>query len=392
MMMSNFPSIVGVGSTPYYRRGRSVPRTSLELATEAILGAADDAGLKAGDIDGFAMYSGGLQVPVLAQMLGIPDLGFTAALTGGGGGSAGAIGLAAAAIESGLAHVVVVVMVVQQAAYRLGRGDSTTGPYAFRPTAETDFSVPFGWVSPAQKYAMSTQRHMHLYGTTREHFAEVAISSRENARRRPGALMQKPLDLDAYFSAPMLSDPLCLYDYCLESDGAVAVVITSADRARDLRQRPVRIRGTAMGGDGRFGPQVAWANAPDDYLASAFSRAVAKRLYNAAGMGPQEVNVALLYDHFSPMVLFQLEDYGFCPPGASGEFVAGGNIRWPGGSLPVNTHGGHLSEAYVMGMTHVREAVEQLRGTAVNQVDGAEVALVTGGPAMIPVSAAILTV
>ena len=364
----------------------------MDLATEAIVGAVTDAGLEVSDIDGFAMYSGGLEVPLLAQMLGIPDLGFTAALTGGGGGSAGAIGLAAAAIESGLAHVVVTVMVVQQAAYRLGRGDATTGPYAFKPTAETDFSVPFGWVSPGQKYAMSAQRHMHLYGTTREHFAEVAISSRANACRRPGSLMKEPLDLDAYFNAPLLSDPLCLYDYCLESDGAVAVVITSADRARNLRQRPVWIRSTAMGGDGRYGPPAAWANAPDDYLASAFSQAVAKRLYDVAGIGPQEVDVALLYDHFSPMVLFQLEDYGFCPAGASGEFVAGGNIRWPNGSLPVNTHGGHLSEAYIMGMTHVREAVEQLRGTAINQVKGAEVALVTGGPAMIPVSAAILTV
>jgi acetyl-CoA acetyltransferase len=388
----NLASIVGVGSTAYYKRGQSLPRTSMELASEAIIAATDDAGLHVDDIDGFALYAGGLDVPLLAQTLGISDLGFTAALTGGGGGSAGAIGLAAAAIGSGLANVVVTVMVVQQAAYRLGRGDATTGPYALRPTAETDFSVPFGWISPGQKYAMSTQRHMHLHGTTREHFAEVAISSRANACRRPGSLMREPLDLDAYFNAPLLSDPLCLYDYCLESDGAVAVVITSADRARDLRQRPVRIRGTAMGGDARYGPPAAWANGPDDYVASAFSRAVAKRLYDAAGMGPQEVDVALLYDHFSPMVLLQLEDYGFCPVGASGQFVAGGNIRWPGGSLPVNTHGGHLSEAYVMGMTHVREAVEQLRGTAINQVEGAEVALVTGGPAMVPASAAILTV
>jgi acetyl-CoA acetyltransferase len=138
------------------------------------------------------------------------------------------------------------------------------------------------------------------------------------------------------------------------------------------------------------GPPLSWANSSDDYLASSFHRHVAARTYARAGLGPADVDVALLYDHFSPFVLFQLEDYGFCPVGESGPFVADGNVRWPDGSLPVNTHGGNLSEAYIMGMTHVREAVEQVRGTAVNQVDGAEVALVTGGPAWLPTSSALL--
>ena len=129
---------------------------------------------------------------------------------------------------------------------------------------------------------------------------------------------------------------------------------------------------------------------PDEYFASSGHRPVAKRLYEMAGVTPADVDVALLYDHFTPMVIMQLEDYGFCGIGEGGPFVADGNIRWPDGSLPVNTHGGNLSEAYIIGMTHVKEAVEQLRGTAVNQVDGAEVALVTGGPASIPVSSLLL--
>ena len=189
----------------------------------------------------------------------------------------------------------------------------------------------------------------------------------------------------------MISDPLCLFDYTQESDGAVAVITTSADRAKDLRQPPVYILSSAHGGSGRWGPAIfRYFQAPDDEFASSGHRPVAKRLYEMAGVTPADVDVALLYDHFSPLVIMQLEDYGFCPIGEGGPFVAEGNIRWPTGTIPVNTHGGNLSEAYIIGMTHVREAVEQIRGTAVNQVDGAEIALVTGGPAALPVSGTLL--
>ena len=157
----------------------------------------------------------------------------------------------------------------------------------------------------------------------------------------------------------MISDPLCLFDYTMESDGAVAAVVTSAERARDLRHTPVYI-GVRHGGVG-LGPAIfTYFQQPDDYFASSGHRPVAKRMYDMAGVGPDDVDVALLYDHFSPMVLMQLEDYGFCGIGEGGPFVADGNIRWKGGTIPVNTHGGHLSEAYIIGMTHVREAVEQL--------------------------------
>jgi acetyl-CoA acetyltransferase len=211
------------------------------------------------------------------------------------------------------------------------------------------------------------------------------------AIKRPTSLRTEPLTLDDYFNARMISDPLCLFDYTMESDGAVAAVITSAERARDLRQPPVYVLSSAHGGMGRWGPAIFnYFQSPDEYFTSSGHRPVAKRMYEMAGVTPADVDVALLYDHFTPMVLMQLEDYGFCGIGEGGPFVAGGNIRWPTGSIPVNTHGGNLSEAYIIGMTHVREAVEQLRGTAVNQVESAEIALVTGGPASLPVSGTLL--
>jgi acetyl-CoA acetyltransferase len=402
MSLANSAAVVGVGSTPYYRRGASWPQTTTELACKAILAALDDAGLTADDLDGFALYSQTIDTALVAQILGIPEVRFTATLTGGGGGAAGSVGLAAAAIHGGMAECVVSLLTLQQAKRRLGaafalrqpekeKGGGGGGAYSGMPhLPEMDFASPSGLIGPGQMFALLAQRHMHLYGTRREHFAEVAISTRANAIRRPTSIMREPLTLDEYLGARMIAEPLCLYDFCLETDGAVAVITTSAERARDLRQRPVYVLASANGGAGRWGQAILWMNMPEEYFASSGHRPVAKRLYEMAGVGPRDIDVALLYDHFTPMVLMQLEDYGFCPIGASGPFVAEGNMRWPGGSIPVNTHGGNLSEAYIIGMTHIREAVEQLRGSAINQVKDAELALVTGGPASIPVSGLIL--
>jgi acetyl-CoA acetyltransferase len=388
-------AIVGVGATPYWRRGESLPLMPMEMAGQAVLAALEDAGLTVDDLDGFALYSMGFDTSLFAQWLGVPDVRFTAMLTGGGGGSAGSVGLAAAAIVAGMADVVVSVMTLQQAASRFGASYAPRGKkgaaYSAPPSAEAAFLQPSGLMAPGQMFAVLAQRHMARYGTRREHFAEIAISTRANASRRDTALMRDPITLDDYFSARMIADPLCLYDFCLECDGAVAVVTTSIERARDLRHPPAVVTASAHGGHGRWGQAITWMNMPDEYFASSGHRPVAERLWAMAGMSPTDVDVALLYDHFSPMVIMQLEDYGFCPIGEGGPFVGDGNIRWPGGSIPVNTHGGNLSEAYIIGMTHVKEAVEQLRGTAVNQVEGAQVALVTGGPASIPTSSLLLT-
>jgi len=188
----------------------------------------------------------------------------------------------------------------------------------------------------------------------------------------------------------MIADPLCLLDFCLETDGAVAVITTSLDRAKDLKQKPVPVVAAAHGGSREWGRAFAWMGMPQREFASSGHEAVGKHLFRRAGVTAADIDVALLYDHFSPMVLMQLEDYGFCAKGEGGAFVESGALRYKGGSIPVNTHGGQLSEAYIIGMTHILEGVEQMRGTAINQVPDAELALVTGGPAALPVSGLIL--
>jgi acetyl-CoA acetyltransferase len=378
-------AIVGLGATPYYKRGASMPQTLEELVGKSILAAVHDAGLNVRDIDGFAYFAGGFDTSLLAETLGIPEIRFSATLTGTGGGSAGAIGLASAAIVSGQAEVVVCVGANQQGAQRFG---SITAAYPATP--ENAFFSASGLVGPGHMFALLARRHMHLYGTTREDFAEVALSTRANAVNNPNAMMRQPMSRDDYFKAPMLADPHCLYDFCLETDGAVAVIVTSAERARDLRQTPVRILAGCHGGSRDWGRSIYWMNMPDESFASSGHASVAKRLYAAAGVGPQDIDVAQIYDHFTSQVIMQLEDYGFCEKGEGGPFVRSGAIRLNGGELPVNTDGGQLSCGYVWGMTHVREAVEQLRGVAVNQVAGARLALVTGGPSIIPVSGLIL--
>jgi acetyl-CoA acetyltransferase len=383
--MRDATAIVGLGATPYYKRGMSAPQTLEELVGKAVLAAVQDSGLQVRDIDGFAYFAGGFDTALLVETLGIPEIRFSATLTGTGGGSAGAIGLAAAAIISGQADVVVCVGANQQGAQRFGAITS-----AYPATPENAFFSASGLVGPGHMFALLARRHMHLYGTTREDFAEVAMAIRANAVSNPNATLRQPLTREDYFKAPMLADPHCLYDFCLENDGAVAVIVTSAERARDLRQRPVRVLASHHGGGSDWGRSIYWMNMPDETFASSGHTMVARRLYAAAGVAPKDIDTAQIYDHFTSQVIMQLEDYGFCDKGEGGAFVRSGAIRREGGSLPINTDGGQLSCGYVWGMTHVREAVEQLRGTAVNQVPGAQLALVTGGPSVIPVSGLIL--
>ena len=388
---SNRTAIVGVGATPYYVRGQSWPRTINEMIGEAILNACADAGLSVKDIDGFAYYASAMagytdkmDTASIMEMLGTPEVTFTATLTSGGGGSAGSIGLASAAIIAGDANYVVTVMSLQQRTQRLGTVFS-----AVKPDAEVSFLQPAGLVGPGHLMSVLARRHMHMYGTRREAFAEVAINSRNNALNRPKAIRRKPLTLEEYFESPMLADPLCRLDFCLETDGAVAVITTSTERARDLKQKPVLVRAAAHGGRREWGRAFGWMGMSDEYFASSGHKSVADRLYAKAGITAADVDVALIYDHFTPMVVMQLEDYGFCGKGEGGPFVESGAIRMDG-SIPVNPHGGQLSEAYIIGMTHILEGVEQLRGTAINQVSDPQFALVTGGPASIPVSGLIL--
>lgn len=385
-------AIVGVGATDYYPRGKSWPRTIEEMIGEAVLKACDDAGLSVKQIDGFAYYGSAkagyvdtIETGLLMEMFGMPEITFTAALTGGGGGSAAGVGLATAAIKAGDAKHVVTVMALQQGRQRLG-----TVMASKAPTPELAFIQPAGLIGPGHMMATLARRHMHKFGTRREAFAEIAISTRLNAANRPKAVMKTPLTLDDYFSARMIADPLCLHDFCLETEGAIAVITTSAERARDLKQKPAYIKSTAHGARREWGRGFSWMGMPDDWFASSGHRSVAPHVFEKARLTVADIDVALIYDHFTPMVIMQLEDYGFCPIGEGGAFVESGAIRYHGGSIPVNTHGGQLSEGYIIGMTHLVEGVEQIRGTAINQVAGVEHALVTGGPASVPVSGLIL--
>jgi acetyl-CoA acetyltransferase len=237
---------------------------------------------------------------------------------------------------------------------------------------EFQYQVPYGYATPPQQFAMIAREYMSSYGATAHDFGAVAIAQRWYAQRNERALMRTPLTMDEYLASRWIVEPLRLYDCCLETDAAVAVVVTSAERARDLAHRPVTVTAAGWGS----GHTLFSNHRPD--LGTSGAAAASRRLWSHAGLGPAEVDVAELYDAFTPLVLIALEDYGFCAKGEAGAFVRSG-ATGVAGSLPVNTHGGHLSEGYVHGLNHLAEAVHQLRGDCGDrQVGGAEIALSTG--------------
>ena len=249
------------------------------------------------------------------------------------------------------------------------------------------FEAPYGLVSPVQQLALVTRRYMHEYGATSEQFARVSVTQRQNASRNPRAFFREPITVEDVLSSRMIADPLHLLDCSLETDGACAVVVTSAERARDLQQTPAYISGASQGMGSRHYMMNGLLYKEDPFdLPSVYA---ARDVYASAGLGPQDMDVALFYDVFSPMVLWQLEAYGFCKRGEAGAFVEEGRIDWPDGDIPVNTHGGSLSEAYVHGFNHVLEGVRQIRGTSTCQVEDASTALVAAA-AVVPSSALIL--
>ena len=378
-------AIVGIGATPYYFRGTSLPQTVYELIGKAVLMATDDAGLGVDDIDGMTFFAHGFDTATIVEMLGMPQITFAHTVAGYGAGMAGVLDLAAMAIETGRAKVVVCIGAAQQAGNRYG---AALGRLPSTP--DSIFHRIAGLSGPGQAMALMTQRHMYEFGTRREAFGEIVIASRAAAFNRETAIRRKHLTMDEYMASPMLADPLCRLDFCLETDGALAFVVTSAERARDLKQKPVYISATAQVANRDWGRGFFWMGQTPEAFVSAGAAGVAERLRQTAGYDPKDMDLACIYDHFSPMVLMQLEDYGFCKKGEGGAFVESGAIRLDG-PVPINPHGGHLSEGYVTGMTHVHEAVEQLRGVAVNQIAGARRVLVTGGPAPHPLTAAILS-
>ena len=397
--------IVGVGETSYAKWGGITDKSEYELALDAVLGAVADAGLEMDDVDGLASFAEDRNdATFVAADLGLPELRYAAmSWLPGGGGACAAVAGAVAAVDSGTAEVVVVYRSLCQGQFRrFGRGPGNAPraagakvPAVRRARSLLDahvaFTMPFGVFGPPVAYAMVVRRHMHLFGTTAEHMGHVAVTTRAHAARNPRAVMGgRPMTMDDYFASRWVAEPFRLFDCCLENDGACAVVVTSAARAADTAKAPVAVLGAAQGTPRGFGHgQYSNVGMPDDDYASAGARGVAARLWRSAGVGPGDIDVAQIYDHFTGLVLLSLEDFGFCGRGEGGPYAASGALAWPDGALPTNTHGGSLSEAYIHGLNHIVEGVRQLRGESTCQVAGAETCLVTSA-AGVPTSALVL--
>lgn len=373
-------AIVGIGETEY---SRNSGRSELQMAVEAAQKAVEDAGLRMSDIDGivkFTVDSAGSET-LLATALGIPNLNYWGEFGGGGPASCGIIVHAVCALLAGRAkHVLCYRTMNGYSEARFGKGAAgkVGMGVALEDPAYDEFQAPFGMISPPQWYGLVARRHMAEYGTTSEQLGAIAVAFRQHAQRNPRAQMYgRPMTLRDYLAARVIADPLRMPDCALESDGACAVVVTTAERARDLRQRPAYIMAAAQATGPR--PQAgmpSWVYRP--VITECAGRWVAPQLYEMAGVTPADIKVAEFYDCFTITVLIQLEDYGFCAKGEGGPFAASVGLT-VGSRLAVNTHGGHLSEAYIHGLTHVLEGARQIRGTSVNQVEDAGLCLVTGG-------------
>lgn len=388
-MANNKVSIVGIGETRYSRRGEQAARGEWALACEAVTRACADAGLNPHDLDGLCSFSGDASLPWLMQSaLGMRQVRFASMVWGGGGtGACGALAHAVAAVESGQASCVAVFRsIVQRDDQRYG----AAGGFAEMP--ELGLIAPFGMLSPPLMIAPVAQRYLHDFGLQPEDFAEVALTCRAHAQRNPRAVMYgKPMSRSDYLNSRMIASPLRLFDCCQENDGACALIVTSAERARDLKRPPVQVLAAAQGGNAGWGSGALGAhNMPSDEYGRGNSNLLAKNLFAQAGVAPADVDVAQIYDHFAPCVYMALENFGFCAAGEAADFSADGALRFDGGRLPINTSGGLLSEAYIHGLNLVLEAVRQLRNESSAQVQDAQISLVTAGLMATPLSAAIL--
>lgn len=384
--LSGRAAIVGLGATEF---SKNSGRTELRLAMEATLGALADAGIDPADVEGFSSYSVD-KVPEyeIARLLGCKNVKFFSQIPHGGGAACAPVMHAAMAVATGVAKVVVVYRAMNERSwYRFG-----TGSYGFADTpifenVNYGWYMPHGFHTPAAWVGMFARRYMHTYGATSEDFGRVAVAVRDFAATNPAAFFHgKPITLEEHQASRWIAEPLHLLDCCQESDGAVAMVITSAEYARDLKQKPVIIKAGAQGIT--EGQQIMTSYYRADITGLPEMGVVARELYAQSGLGPQDLQTAVIYDHFTPFVLPQLEEFGFCKRGEAKDFIRDG-LHARGGSLPINTHGGQLGEAYIHGMNGVAEAVRQVRGSAANQVDNVENVLVTAGTG-VPTSGLIL--
>ncbi|HEX5816218.1 MAG TPA: acetyl-CoA acetyltransferase [Methylomirabilota bacterium] len=377
-------AVVGIGETDYYKHGQA-PESEVALALRAILRACEDAGLDPRTIDGFASYSNDRNDPSrLAAALGLPELRFSnMQWGGGGGGGSAAVGNAAAAIAAGYADCVVVFRALAQGQFqRFG-----AAPPAATVSGEAALTFPYGLISPAQRFAMRVMRFMHEHGIRADAQRAIALASYHHAQSNPRAVMRgRPLTPEAYDASRWIVEPFRLFDCCLENDGAAALILVTAERARDLRRPPAYLLGVAQGSEYRSAARGH--NAPT--YASASFTTVAPRLYAMAGLAPKDIDVVQSYENFTGGVLMSLIEHDFFAADEANQFLIPDNLIAPAGRLPLNTSGGNLAECYMHGLELQLEAVRQLRGESPNQVPGARAAMVISGPMVTPVSSMIL--
>jgi acetyl-CoA acetyltransferase len=384
-VISGAAAIAGIGATEF---SKDSGRSELRLATEAASAALADAGLSPADVDGLVTFTMDSTAEIaLARELGTGDLRFFSNVGYGGGAACATVQQAAMAVATGIAEVVICYRALnERSGHRFGQVSRAAAAAPTSGGVDNSWHYPMGLSTPAATVAMIARRYMHDYGATSEDFGRVTVADRRHAATNPKAwFYQRPVTLAEHQASRWIAEPLRLLDCCQESDGAVAVVVTSAARARDQRQRPAVIQAAAQG------------SSPGQFTMTSYYRAelglpemgvVARQLWRQAQAAPADIRTAVLYDHFTPYVLLQLEELGFCPRGEARHLIAGGAIELDG-TLPVNPHGGQLGEAYIHGMNGIAEAVRQVRGTAVNQVTGDGPVLVTAGTG-VPTSGLIL--
>lgn len=385
-MISGRAAIVGVGETEF---SKNSGRSELQLAVEAVRTALADAGLTPVDVDGLVTFSMDSTAEIaLAREIGAGELRFFSQVGYGGGAACATVQQAALAISAGVARVVVCYRALnERSGRRFGRVSRDISSAPTSSGVDNGWHYPMGLSTPAATVAMVARRYQHVFGATGEDFGRVAVAARRHAATNPRAwFFERPITLADHQASRWIAEPLRLLDCCQESDGAVAVVVAGVEQAADLRQTPAVITAAAQG------------SGAEQYIMTSYYRdnltglpelgVVGRQLWEQSGLGPDDVRVAVLYDHFTPYVLMQLEELGFCPPGEARHFIADGAIELDG-RLPVNPHGGQLGEAYIHGMNGIVEAVRQIRGSSVNQVAGPGPVLVTAGTG-VPTSGLLL--
>jgi acetyl-CoA acetyltransferase len=386
MNISGVAAIAGIGATEF---SKDSGRSELQLAAEAGRAAIADAGLKSSDVDGMVTFTMDANAEIaVARELGVPSLRFFSRIPYGGGAACAVVQQAVLAVATGTASAVLCYRAFnERSGNRFGRVQPAATGQPTSSGVDNSWHYPMGLVTPAATVAMFARRYMHEFGATSEDFGRVAVIDRRAAATNPRAWFHgRPITLADHQASRWIAEPLRLLDCCQESDGAVALLVTSVERARDLPHRPAVVSAAAQG------------SGPDQYTMNSYYRedvvglpelgVVSRQLWSQAGIGPAEVSVAVLYDHFTPFVLVQLEELGFCGRGEARHLVADGTLELSG-ALPLNPHGGQLGEAYIHGMNGIAEAVRQIRGTAVNQVGGVEHVLVTAGTG-VPTSGLVL--